>query len=268
MKSTLIKKGIKFLVDNKSTILTIVEVVGVAGTAVLTAKASFKAAKKVEELKETSVEDEVKVKDIVKEVAPEFIAPAIAATITIGTCIYHNYVSVKDLASILALYKLSEDKLNLTEEGILKTVGEKKSDEIFERTMKDKVQAFPPSQSPVIYSTGRGDYLCMDASFNTVFRSQPEYVRQAFNNIRDQINEKRDGAADLNDLYYELGIGQFGLDTDLYGGIRNYNFGSRLGWDSRQGDILDPNYATIVDPITKEPIFIFSYDCNLIAKYD
>lgn len=244
----------RFMSKNLPTILMSTGIIGMVSGTVLACYETPKAIKLLEERKESLEKDELSKLETVVAVAPAYWKPAAVSFMSIVCIIYANNISLKRQAAALAAYTLSENKLKDYKDAVIKTVGEKKSEEIKDKVAEEAIKNAPqttPSQ-PVIF-TG-GDHLCFDSVSGRYFRSSIEKVKQAVNETNQVL--LTDGDVSLNELYYRLGLEEVSL-------------GEYLGWSHRaSGEMIDISYSS---QLTKEgePCLVLEYNVQpTYLKYE
>ena len=204
MKFDLLKPAQKVITDNSAAILTGVGIAGTVTTAVLTAKASFKAARVIDELAMQDISaGPVTQREVVLAVAPLYV-PAVGAGITTITAIFFSYkISSQQSAALAAAYGISERAFQEYKDKVVEKIGAKKENTIVESIAQDRVDAHPLDGKDVIV-IGAGDVLCFEELTGRYFRSTIEAVKAAENKINHEILNT--GYASLGAFYDELGL--------------------------------------------------------------
>lgn len=249
MKTTaIVKKSESLIKDNSAAILTGVGVVGTVGTAVLTGRATFKAAQVIfeaeQEISFEMVELDTKTK--VKMVAPLYIPPVLVGTGTIAAIIMANHVSSKRAAALAVAYGLGEKRFQEYREKVEEKLGVSKSKTIRDNVAQDRVAANPEGQNIVIISSG--DVLCYDMYSGRYFQSSMEKIRKAENTINAEILNHQ--IASLSSFYEEVGLEPAG-------------FSDEIGFNSE--NLLELHITTTKDPQDRPCLAI---DFNLTPKPD
>lgn len=201
---------LKYLADeNAPALLTALGVSGTVVTAVLTGRATFKAAEiiekgnfnKLSELvhddsnvredgSDLSAEalsaDHLSTEEKVKLVWKCYIPPAVSCVITITSIIMAHRVSSGRLAAVLASSAVTERAFSEYKEKIQQKFGERKATEVRDEIAQDRVTNNPVENSQVIM-TGTGDVLCYDNLTGRYFTSSMEKLRGSENNINHQL---------------------------------------------------------------------------------
>jgi hypothetical protein len=187
--------------------------------------------------------------------------------ISIACVIFANHMNLKRYATLLAMYKISEDNKDRIEEQMRKLLGNTKTEEVFDAVNKELVKE-TPLEPEMIIQTGKGNTRFMDGLSRQRFYSSPQEVGAAFNRLNHRL--MLDDSVCLNDLMDELGIlpldPRYILGTDVGGS----SLGDRLGWKmDKMGNLIEYR-ITYVNDVDGEPIGIVSYslDDNPVIFYD
>lgn len=216
MFQNLAKSVQAFAVDNASTILTGVGVVGTVSTAVLTGRASFKAARIIhqEALQrnpgdaESVGNDFAGLPDLARKekavlVWQEFIPPIGVGSATVACIIYANRRSAAQAAAMAAAYSMSEKTFSDYKEKVQGRLGIKKETDLRDEIAKERIDANPPGTLIVV---GEGDVLCYDVLTGRYFKSSVEKLKKGENEVNADI-VTGDGAS-LSRFYDEIGLPQ------------------------------------------------------------
>src|SRR5262245_48041719 len=142
-------------------------------------------------------------KEIVKEVWPLYIPPAISGVVTIGCIIMAHRVSSGRLAAVLASSAVTERAFSEYKEKIQQKFGERKATEVRDEIAKDRINKNPPESNQIIM-TGTGDVLCYDDLTGRYFESSMEKLRGAENDINNQLLHRSN--ASLSDFFDIVGL--------------------------------------------------------------
>lgn len=223
---------LKFLLtDNSTVILTGAGVIGTAGTAVLTGRASFKAAEIIRQetalvniaAAEMSSAEEPQVylskTEKVKLVWPHFLPPAALGVSTIACIIMANRISSKQIAALAVAGGISERALQEYKEKVTEKLGIRQSDAIHDEIAQDHVDKTPVSSQVII--AGSGDVLCFEPLTGRYFNSTIETVKKAENRVNYEIIHY--DSASLSMFFEEIGL----APTD-YSDMVGWNVNNRL----------------------------------------
>jgi hypothetical protein len=186
---------LKFLVnENSTTIFTGAGVAGTVATAVLTGRASFKAAKIIENERQSQLEElkfpDTDVRDFsktekVKMVWPHYIPPVAVGAATVTSIILAHRISSKKIAAIAVASTISERALQEYKDKISEKLGVRQETAIREEIAQDSVNKNPPSGQVII--AGSGDVLCYEDLTGRYFNSTIEQIRAAENKVNYEI---------------------------------------------------------------------------------
>lgn len=221
-------KAKKTISDNSPVILTALGVTGTVTTAYLTAKATFKATKKISDAEFVKKQESGYIKAIHKEpltkkqkfklVWPLYV-PAVTTGLMTCTCIVGaNYIGTKRAAALATAYSLSQEAVKEYKDKVIEKIGPEDEQTLRNEITQDRVTANPPGQ-PTQIVIGTGDVLCHDAWSSRYFMSSKNAIEKAQNEINYQIN-RFDHAA-LTDFYEKLGLEPTSESDDI-------------GWNSDQ----------------------------------
>jgi hypothetical protein len=204
-----------YLMNQNSTgILTGIGVVGTISTAILTGRASFKAAEILQDKKFTvttadpDAPPEIDVvepsfREKLEQVWPQFIPPVGVGSVTIFCIIMANRLASKEAAAMAAAYSLSEQAFTQYKEKVVDRLGEGKERGIRDELAQDKLNEKPVNSREVII-TGNGEVLCMDGLSGRYFESTMETIKQAENTINHELINH--DYCSLSRFYEEIGL--------------------------------------------------------------
>jgi hypothetical protein len=206
---------LKFLVnENSTTILTAVGVGGTVATAVLTGRASFKAANIISQEQETSLAEwregetvlpphEFSKTEKAKLVWRLYLPPVATSVLTITSIIYANKISSKKIAALAVAGGISERALQEYKDKVVERLGPKQDEKLRDEIAQDRVNANPPRSGEVLIA-GSGDVLCYDMLTGRYFQSTVEKIKAAENRINHEIIHYMH--ASLSMFYEEIGL--------------------------------------------------------------
>lgn len=217
-------KDMMELADKKSpAILTGIAVCGLFTTIVLTYKAAPKIDRIVKDGKKDLAEakkrkalkaEERKIQaEMVKKVVVTSAPTVLMATVTAGCIIGSNRISSKRVSVLSAAYAVSEAAVKDLNGKMTEMLGEKKTQQIKDAIVKDKVdnrEEVPKSQ---VIITGNGDVRCIDGYSGREFWSSAVKIEQAILKLSKECATAM--YVSLNDLYRELGLKQIPLGNDI-----------------------------------------------------
>lgn len=209
MISDLVKKAQLLAANNSTAILTGVGVAGTVMTAVLSGKATWKAAHIISKANHNRFNDldndadQLTSKEKVKEVWTEYIPAAGVGGITIASIIFANRISTKEAAAMAAAYGLSERAFAEYKDKVVEKIGQNKETAVRDEIAQDRVTANPVNTRELILA-GTGEVLCYDVLTGRYFQSSVEEIKKAENAVNyDIVNHD---SASLSKFYDEIGL--------------------------------------------------------------
>lgn len=199
--SDLSKRVHAIAAENSPKILTGVGVVGTVTTAVLTGRASFKAAELLYSQDEDSAD--IPFSEKVRMVWPQYIPAVGMGALTITSIIFANRLSAKEVAALATAYGLSEKKFEEYKDKVTEKIGINKETAVRDEIAQDRVNANPVNDRNVII-TGSGEVLCYDELTDRYFTSTVEDIKKAENTINFEIVNH--DSVPLSRFYDELNI--------------------------------------------------------------
>lgn len=235
----LAQKAQILLTQNSSTILTGVGAVGTVGTAYLTGRASFRAAKlfdhaEKELQKDFEIEHEISsqangesvlffepqlpVKTKVKLVWKDFVPPVAVGTVTVASIVLAHRIDTRKIVALTVASGISERAFKEYKEKVVEKLGERESTKIRDEIAQDRVTNTPLRAGDIIV-TGDGKVLCMDMLTGRYFMSSMEDLKRAENKINHTLNQHMD--ASLTEFFEEVGLAPT-------------TFSDQVGWNAAQ----------------------------------
>jgi len=209
----------KLVIDNSPTILTGIAVAGTVATAVLTGKATFQAAKILDEEVASWEQEVMPIKEQAKILVPKvwrlYIPPAITGVLTIVSIVGVNSIGNRRAAAIAAAYSVSEKAFEEYRAKVAEKLGEPKERAVRDELAQDRVDQNPVSTREVIVA-GAGEVLCYEAFTGRYFKSSMEELKKAQNDLNYKV---------LNDYYASL--------SDFYDliGLPRTDYSDEVGWN-------------------------------------
>ena len=211
---------------NATSIFKWVAVGGTITNTVVSARQGIKAHELLEK-KRSVLNRELTKKETVKAVWKQYIPVVALNALTIGCIIGGDKTHLKRNAALSAAYTLSQTALTDFKNKTIERIGEKKTQQIADDIIKDKIEKDPVSNKEV-YISGKGETLFYDTLSGRYFTQDIEAVRKAINELnRDLID---DMYISLNDFYYSVGL----KGTEL---------GSSLGWNVNTDGLIDISFV-------------------------
>jgi len=203
---------VKFLLnDNSTTILTAVGVVGTVGTAVLTGRASFKAAELIAK-KQHELEEELKFPETqvtqsktekVKLVWVQYLPPVATGVLTVTSIVLAHRISSKKIAALAIAGGISERALQEYKDKVIEKLGARQDEKLRDEIAQDRVTNNPPKSGEVIM-VGSGQVLCYDMLTGRYFNSTMEDIKRAENKVNYEIVNYM--SCSLSHFYDEIGL--------------------------------------------------------------
>lgn len=224
---------------------------GMATSTVLAVKATPKAIRLLEEVKQEK-QDELTKKEIVKTTWRCYIPTVTTGVIAAACIIGANSVNVKRNAALATAYKLSETAFSEYRDKVIETVGEKKEKAVKEKIMQERLEKNPIDKSKVIV-TGKGSVKCKDSISNREFETSVDTIKKAEIAINRKLVTGPDGYVSLNEFYAELG-----LDGS--------SIGEELGWSTSDG-YIEIEFGSLFDDQLGEPVILLYYNVAPRREY-
>lgn len=205
----LVRHGKFLLNENSRTILTGVGVVGTVSTAYLSGRASFKAARLIDQEKQT-LEHENGRGDIevtwpakIKLVWRLYIPPGAVCLTTVTCIIVANKIASKKIAALALASGISERALQEYKAKVIEKLGERQDTKIRDEIAQERVSEHPLGSKEIILA-GTGEVLCFDLATGRYFQSTVEEIKRAENKINHQLNNFMYCSA--SEFYEEIGL--------------------------------------------------------------
>ena len=236
----------KKIVKESPKILTTIGIGGIAGTAIMAAKASPKAKEAVEDLTFDDPDDKVeRYTKTVKAAAPYF-APAVGMGVLTALCFLKSQSILNSRQAAAALMAtVAESTLKDYQDDILAKFGERKAKAVKDDIAKARLDRADDIDKAVIEETGYGSTLCFDSVTGRYFRCDIEQIRRAENLMVKWCADEQE--VDLNAFYEEIGL-------------RSCKVGRYLHWriDGTRPDIHFSSHLK-----GETPVLVLSYDIDI-----
>lgn len=207
--SDLLSNALKLIKSNSPEILTALGIGGVVTTSYLVGKASFRAAKTIEQDArfdgDTMIIQDPKerAKEMVKLTWKLYIPAGISGVATIGCVVFANRSSGRRTAAAVAAYSLTERAFSEYKEKVVEQIGVNKEEKIKAEIAQQKVNNNPLGGREVKMVVG-GNSLCFDLTSQRYFRSDYETLKRVENEINFQLVHER--YVGLSEFYVEIGL--------------------------------------------------------------
>lgn len=199
------------IVSNSPVLLTAIGVSGVVTTALLTARASFRA---VETLGMYDDRIDMTPREMTELVWTEFIPPVAAGAVTVAAIIAANRVGSRRTAAVVAAYEIVERTHREYEDKVREHMGEAKERKVREELAQDRIDQVVGNREILIV----GDKsLFLDDYSGRTFEATYQEVLAAQNWINYELNNQ--SLPTLSDFYDRIGLPHLGHSD-------------RIGWDS------------------------------------
>lgn len=214
-------QSIRFAKKNAPTILTCIGSVGVVGTAVLTAKASIKASKLLEEA-ENEKGEELTVKESIRVAGPAYIPAVLVGASTIACIFGANILNKHKQASLASAYALIDNSYRQYKNKVKELYGEETHNNIIDAIAKEQPKEVHITAGGVISNytqeieSDSEPRLFYDEYSERYFESTIEKVLLAEYHLNRNYILR--GFARLNEFYEFLGL-------------EPKDYGDAVGWD-------------------------------------
>lgn len=248
---SIIKQAQGLVTRNAPAILTGVGVAGVAGTAYLTGKATFKAADVILEAQQARYQnaltqgkdvEDITVLEKAKMVWTLYLPAAGVASTTIVAIIYANRINAKRMAALLAAYTASDRAYNEYKDKVQEHLTGPKEQKLRDEVAQDRVNNEYDSNE-VLFSPLDGKVLIREDYTGRYFWSTRELVDHAVNQINAHV--LKEGSARLSDFQDLIGLPH--VSTSDY-----------MGWN-RNEDPCAIDWSTCTTPDESKPVHSFEY---------
>ena len=237
----LLRRTQKLAVDNAPVILSGVSISGVVTTAYLAARASFRAARILDDVElrnKTYGGMEFDTKTKFKIVWKQYIPATVSGAATIACIVTGTKASMTKTAVAYSLLGASEKAFTEYKEKVVEQLGAKKEEGIREEIARDKVRNGPEG----IIVTGNGKVLCYESHSGRYFMSDMETLKRAVNEVNAKMLREMD--ARLSDFYYLVGL-------------PTTQFCERSGWQNSK--LLELSFYPVMTE-DNQPCIAFDYN--------
>lgn len=242
----------RYVRDNAPTILASFGVVGTVTTAVLSARAGYRAAEIIEQERQHQMLDP-RFSNFTPRHKAEltwqlYIPPTLTGVASCGLIIASVVVGNRRAAALAAAYSLSEKAFREYKDKVVDQIGKGKERKIRDELAQDRVNQDPVSRQDHIY--GPGSVLCYDAYTGRYFYSDMESLRRAQNELNHRI---------INSYYASL--------SDLYDILQLHRtaFSDEVGWNCDR--LLEMTFSTTMSDDDR-PCIVINFQVEPIRHYD
>lgn len=246
------RHGMNALTNNAPALLTAFGAVGVVGTAVLTAKATFEAAEQIRQaeqersVKLTGMDDSpftLTTSEKVKLVWPLYIGAVSSGVLSCGAIVMSHRISSKRAAVLAAAYALNENKLEEYQDKIKEKFGAKKESEARTELAQKRINE-DYDHNEVLLDEGDNKVLIREDYTGRFFWSTIEDVNRAVNEVNMQLMRSKDRAVRMSDFHRRLGLS-------------NVSLSDCMGWTVDEP--LDIEWGTCTTPDGTQAVHTFEY---------
>jgi hypothetical protein len=244
--TSVLRPASQFLNTNAPAIFTAFGAVGVVGTAVLTARATFEAGDRLREQQYQKNLEENMVVEIpkfekVKLVWLLYLPPATTGVLSIAAIVLSHRISSKRAAVLAAAYALNEGKLEEYQEKVREKFGDKKAKEVESAVNQEQINRISDAGFQWADPTA-GKVWIVEAWTGAPFLSTIETVNKAVNEVNNECI--REGYVRLSEFYDAIGL-KHTQASDQFGFNRHEQL--ELSWD------------TGTSPDGSIPVHVFQY---------
>jgi len=244
---TFMNNVIAMIKRNSTTILSSTAISGVATTAYLTGRASFKAADVLQRqtnwndyLERTFKDKAEKLKHDAKLVWKFYIPAAASGVVTVTCIVGVAKVGNRRALAAQAAFVLTERAYSEYRDKVIEEHGVKKDEKIRASIAEDHIRKSPPTGEVLV--TGPGNVLCCELYTGRYFASDMESLRKKVNTLNEYL--LRHDQASLEEWYYMLGLAPTSFSSDL-------------GWAADK--LLELEFTTVLTDDGR-PCLAFSYN--------
>lgn len=202
-------------------------------------KATFKAARSIDNYKETYGKEKLNAKEVIKLTWKQYLPVVISTVASVPCIIASNSVSNKRYAALATAYTVTETALQEYQDKVKEVVGDKKAKEIKEAVSGDKIEQTYQGGNQIVM-TNNGTSLFFEPLSGRYFMSSWNDIAKAANELNAKALSGFSNFTSLNDWFQELGL----ESTDM---------GEEVGWNVMDGinNIID---ISISSHVTKDNV--------------
>lgn len=208
------KKIFKIGKDNAPVVFQVVSSTSTVLAVIFSAKAAPKAVELIEEAEKAKGE-ELTFPEKVGATWKVWILPAAATGLSVASGWGSLHSSAKQNATLAGAVASAELALTEYQQKTKEVVGEKKEREIRDEIAKDQAEKIVQN-NPDPYPTGLGEDTFVDTYTGTHFKSTQGVIDRACNTIADRIINGFEMFVDLNELRFEMNLGEVDVGRNVY----------------------------------------------------
>lgn len=249
--ASIIDSSKAFLSKNSPEIITGIGIAGMITSVVLAVKATPKAVVIIEDTKKDNDKESLTALETVKCTWKCYIPTVITCASSAVCIIKASSINAKRNAALIAAYKIAETSLDEFKSKVAENIGIEKVHDIKNQIMNDKIKRDEHKIENITIEND-GDVLCYDSLSGRYFKSNPDKIKSAINDLNRYMNVSSDMSVSLNEYYEALGL----KETKL---------GDELGWCLKFGLIdVDPLGACV----TEDGKLCVSINHNVLPRAD
>jgi len=244
----------KVVADHSPQILTALGVAGTVTTAILTGKASFKAAKILDDKKyerrpldENNQAQPLEFKEKVYLVWKLYLPPVAVGVVTVASIITASQIGTRRAAAMAAAYTVTEKAFSEYKDQVVKKFGETKEQMVRDSLAQEQVSNHPVGDRQVIIAGG--NVLCYEPFTDRYFDSDMESIKKAMNDLNYRINNN--WYASLSEFYDLLGLPRT-------------SYSDEVGWNADK--LLELEFTTTL-ATDGRPAIVINYQVQPIRGY-
>lgn len=224
-----VRRGVK---QNSSLILSIGAGVGVLTTAYFTGKASFRAARVLD-----NEPTDLELKEKIKLVWQLYIPAGAAAATTVVCVVGVRHVDARKTLAAQTALAVSQTAYEGYRAQVVEELGERKDKLFLAKAKEQQIKSNPPGT----IIAGSGTVLCCECFTGRYFNSDMQALSSAVNEVNSKL--LRDDYATLDDFYYIIGL-------------ENTMISGQAGWKTPK--LLELEFSSILHD--GKPVLAFDYN--------
>jgi hypothetical protein len=244
--SNLIEHASGFVKEHSTAILSGLAVVGVAGTAYLTGKASYEAALDIQR----EFGPDASLRNKAKFVWKKYIPAGLAGVGTVACIVVSAKVSNRKVLAATAAYSLTERAFMQYKDKVVEQLGENKERAIRDEIAKEDILRNPPQKAltTAVHTAPGTGFLCCELYTGRYFISEMEKIRKAENDLNAKL--LRHDRCNMDDFYHMVGL-------------EPTQYSSDIGWESTR--LLELYFTTV---LSEEGIPCLAFRYNYVRPLD
>ncbi len=253
MKFSGFLKGVCFTLKKHSPeILTGIGAAGMVTTVVLAVKATPKAVRLLEEKKKEVKCEILTPLETAKTTWKCYIPTIVTGGVSLACIIGASSINARRNMALAMAYSLSESAMKDYKDKAVQILGKDKEKEIRDAVVAEQITEKPlPNTTNIML---KEDVWCYDTLSGRYFKSTPEKIERAVNEINRQLLD--DMYVSVNEFYYELG-----LDYTVMGEYLGWNTDSGYVEVSFSGILAEDNKPCLALNFDTPPKYEYEYSC-------